>query len=234
MLRLLRELSWPEWRAHPWRQGIALLAVALGVALAFSVHLINASALAEFGAAVHAVNGEPDFELRATGAAGFDEALYAQVAAHLQVALASPLIESGAQALRPDGQRVPLRVIGIGIAAPFGLEAIAWSIAATSLVRSLLIYRGLAALTGLRFADLCATLGRSGGVTVCAALPPLLLTLAPGLQHVPPLMFLALAGGGAMLSWCAGILLLNHELKAELVTVTRQLSQRLAPRPARR
>ncbi len=113
MWRLLRELSWPEWRAHPWRQGIALLAVALGVALAFSVHLINASALAEFGAAVHAVNGEPDFELRATGAAGFDEALYAQVAAHPQVALASPVIESGAQALRPDGQRVPLRVIGI-------------------------------------------------------------------------------------------------------------------------
>ena len=53
-------------------------------------------------------------------------------------------------------------------------------------------------------------------------------------RHVPPLLFLALAGGGAMLGWCAGILLLNHELKTELITMTRQLSQRLAPRPARR
>ena len=135
---------------------------------------------------------------------------------------------------RLEAVSVPLRVIGIGIAAPYGLEAIAWSIAVTTIVRSLLIYRGLATLTGMRFADLCATLGRSGGVTVCAVLPPLLLTFAPGLQHAPPLLFLALAGGGAMLGWCAGILLLNHELKAELIIVTRQLSQRLAPRPARR
>ena len=45
---LLRRLTWPEWRAHPLRQTLAVLAVALGVALAFSVHLINQSALAEF------------------------------------------------------------------------------------------------------------------------------------------------------------------------------------------
>jgi hypothetical protein len=53
----------------------------LGVALAFSVHLINASALAEFSAAVRAVNGEPDLEIVGPPA-GFDEALYARVAAH--------------------------------------------------------------------------------------------------------------------------------------------------------
>ncbi|MEO8080028.1 MAG: hypothetical protein ABI641_05820, partial [Caldimonas sp.] len=80
MWRLLLKLSWPELRHHPWRNLAALGAVMLGVALAFSVHLINASALAEFSAAVRAVNGDPDFEL--VGAAGgFDEALYARVAA---------------------------------------------------------------------------------------------------------------------------------------------------------
>ncbi|HZF79231.1 MAG TPA: hypothetical protein VEZ89_05515, partial [Rubrivivax sp.] len=41
-----------EWRHHPWRHAVALMAVALGVALAYSVHLINSSALAEFSAAV--------------------------------------------------------------------------------------------------------------------------------------------------------------------------------------
>ena len=42
-------LLWREWQHHPWRHGVALLAVALGVALAFSVHLINSSALTQFG-----------------------------------------------------------------------------------------------------------------------------------------------------------------------------------------
>src|SRR5206468_1897973 len=73
-LALLRQLSWPELRHHPWRAGAALLAVTLGVALAFSVHLINASALAEFGAAVRAINGDADLELVGPRA-GFDEAL---------------------------------------------------------------------------------------------------------------------------------------------------------------
>jgi putative ABC transport system permease protein len=42
-----------------------VVAVMLGVALAFSVHLINASALSEFSSAVRSVNGQPDVELRA-------------------------------------------------------------------------------------------------------------------------------------------------------------------------
>ena len=41
MLELLRQLSWPEIRHHPWRNFAALLAVMLGVALAFSVQLIT-------------------------------------------------------------------------------------------------------------------------------------------------------------------------------------------------
>ena len=61
-----------EWRHHPWRHGVALLAVALGVALAWSVHLINGSALAEFAQAVRAANGQPDAVLRGPRE-GFDE-----------------------------------------------------------------------------------------------------------------------------------------------------------------
>src|SRR5688500_3849232 len=60
LLALLKQLSWAEWRQHPWRHAAVLLAVALGVALAFSVQLINASALSEFASAVRSANGEPD------------------------------------------------------------------------------------------------------------------------------------------------------------------------------
>jgi len=90
-----------------------VLAVALGVALAFAVQLINASALAEFGAAVRSVNGQPDFELRATAAGGFDEQVYARVAAHPRIAIASPLVEVDTYALNAGGERVPVRVLGL-------------------------------------------------------------------------------------------------------------------------
>ncbi|MDE2094239.1 MAG: hypothetical protein KGI87_10340, partial [Burkholderiales bacterium] len=110
--RLLRQVSWPELRHHPWRHLAALLAVVLGVALAFSVQLINQSALSEFSAAARAVGGVPDFELRGP-LGGFDEALYGRVARDPQVAQASPVIELDTYAIDAQGRRVALKVIGL-------------------------------------------------------------------------------------------------------------------------
>ena len=112
LLRLLRQLSWRELLHHPWRNLAAVSAVMLGVALAFSVHLINASALSEFSQAVRAVNGQPDLELRAVQAS-FDETLYARVAAKTEVAMASPVLELASYAVDAQGQRVALRVLGL-------------------------------------------------------------------------------------------------------------------------
>lgn len=109
---LLRHVSWPEWLRQPWRTLAALLAVMLGVALAFSVQLINQSALSEFSAAVRSVNGQPDFEIRGQRG-GFDEALYERVARHPQVSWASPVIEIDTYAFDARGQRFALRVIGV-------------------------------------------------------------------------------------------------------------------------
>ena len=64
MLALFRTFSWEYLRHHPWRSAAAVVAVMLGVALAFAVHVINASALDEFSQAVRAVNGQPDVEVR--------------------------------------------------------------------------------------------------------------------------------------------------------------------------
>ena len=112
MLDLLKSFSWQELRHHPWRNAAAVLAVTLGVALAFSVHLINASALAEFSQAVRAVGGQPDLELRAVQGS-FDESLYARVARLPEVALASPVLEVSSYALNDKGERVPLRIVGV-------------------------------------------------------------------------------------------------------------------------
>ena len=84
----------------------------LGVALAFSVHLINASALSEFSQAVHSVNGQSDLELRGVQGS-FNESVFAKLANHTQVALASPVLELSTYVLAADGRRTSLRVVGI-------------------------------------------------------------------------------------------------------------------------
>ncbi|MES2957337.1 MAG: ABC transporter permease [Pseudomonadota bacterium] len=111
--RLLRTLTLPEWRAHPLRQALALLAVALGVALAFSVHLINQSALSEFSAAVRAANGEPDAALVCTRREGCDDALAEALGAQPEVSLASPVVEVDSYAIARNGQRIALKLVGV-------------------------------------------------------------------------------------------------------------------------
>jgi putative ABC transport system permease protein len=91
---------------------VALLAVALGVALAYSVHLINTSALAEFSSAVRAANGEPDLVLRGQRE-GFDEALFERAAADPAVAAASPVVEIDTYGRDAQGERVAIKVLGI-------------------------------------------------------------------------------------------------------------------------
>ncbi len=111
MLTLLRSYSWQELRQHPWRHAAAVVAVMLGVALAFAVQLINASALSEFSQAVRTVNGQADLVLRAPQGA-LDEALYTRVAQAPAVALASPVLEFSTHALE-GGQKVNLQVLGL-------------------------------------------------------------------------------------------------------------------------
>lgn len=102
MLAMLRTFSWQDLRHHPWRSAAAVAAVMLGVALAFAVHVINASALDEFSQAVRAVNGQPDLEVRPMQGT-LTESLFAQVATHPDVARANPVLEATAMA-RPAEQ----------------------------------------------------------------------------------------------------------------------------------
>ena len=109
---LLKTFSWQELLHHPWRNAAAVVAVMLGVALAFSVALINASALSEFSQAVRSVNGQPDLEIRAVQGS-FDEALFARVATDDRVQVASAVLELSTYALDAAGKRLALRVVGV-------------------------------------------------------------------------------------------------------------------------
>jgi putative ABC transport system permease protein len=123
MLRLL-PLSWAEWRHHPWRHAAALLAVALGVALASSVQLINHAALSEFGQAVRAVNGEPDVVLAAARREGFADALLGVLAVDERVAALSPVLEIDTLARRPGRPGGPDTADGAASASGAGSVAV--------------------------------------------------------------------------------------------------------------
>jgi putative ABC transport system permease protein len=82
-----------DWRHHPARIATAVVAIAVGVALGFAVHLVNASALVAFGQAVQTVNGSADLQVRAAGPLGLDETLYPKVIATAGVSDASPVVE---------------------------------------------------------------------------------------------------------------------------------------------
>ncbi len=100
---------------------MALLAVALGVALAYAVHLINNSALNEFSQAVRTAGGQPDLSLRGPR---FDDAWFERVAADPAITIASPVLEVDTYARTADGRRVALRVLGLDAlrAAPIAMD----------------------------------------------------------------------------------------------------------------
>ncbi|MDL2355153.1 MAG: FtsX-like permease family protein [Pseudomonadota bacterium] len=114
---LSRWLLLGEWRAHPVRALLAIAAIAVGVAMGFAIHLINAAAFNEFSAAVQSLAGQADIQL--TGREPlFDEAIYPRLAQREGVALASPVLELDAGV---PGARGALKIIGID---PFRAGAI--------------------------------------------------------------------------------------------------------------
>ena len=86
-----------EWRFHPRRFATIAVAIAVGVALGFAVHIVNGSALAAFDGAVRGVNGAAELSVRATSPLGFDERLYPRVARAAGVAGASPVVRLDAR-----------------------------------------------------------------------------------------------------------------------------------------
>ncbi len=128
---------------------------------------------------------------------------------------------------RLESVALPLRVTGIVLAVPFGLAAVAASIACTNLVKAGLIYRGLSELTGMRLGELSRNLAKSLQLAALAVMPPLLALALPALRNGPPIMLLLVAGSGALAAWLAGIVLLQHDLKPVLMSITGHLASRL-------
>jgi putative ABC transport system permease protein len=106
---LLEAAALGPLRQAPGRTVLAIIAIALGVALGFSVYLINRVAADEVQLASRSLFGMADLSVKAPGL-GFDEALYPRLAAVPGIAVASPIVE--AQARLPGRDRT-LKLVGI-------------------------------------------------------------------------------------------------------------------------
>jgi putative ABC transport system permease protein len=175
-----------ELRAFPARFLVAALAIAIGVALAFAVHIVNRSAADAFGEAVRSLSGEADFQVRAVSGLGMDEGLYPRLMAVDAVADASPVVQLRASI----GERAPavtllgldmLRVLSVSpslIVAPRRDPRAAGSHRAADLdsafdLDALYLSRSALEATGLRVGDRAAVRasGRSHIFTVAGDIP---------------------------------------------------------------
>jgi len=108
-----------EWRAHPARLVAAVLAIAVGVALGFAVHLVNRAALDSFARAVNAVSGAADVQVHSVTPAGVNEGLYPKLARVHGVVAASPVVELTGWMRRADagagGRGDDVRVTLLGL-----------------------------------------------------------------------------------------------------------------------
>jgi len=106
---LSRWLLFGEWRAHPLRALLAIVAIAVGVAMGFAIHLINAAAFNEFSAAIQSLAGQADVQVSGREP-GIDEAIYPRLATHPGVAVASPVLELDAAL---PGVKGSLKIVGL-------------------------------------------------------------------------------------------------------------------------
>jgi putative ABC transport system permease protein len=106
---LSRWLLFGEWRAHPLRAVLAIAAIAVGVAMGFAIHLINAAAFNEFSAAIKSLAGQADIQVAGREPL-FDESVYPLLAQHDGVAVASPVLEVAAAM---PGVTGALKIVGL-------------------------------------------------------------------------------------------------------------------------
>ncbi|MDR4516732.1 MAG: ABC transporter permease [Nitrosomonas sp.] len=103
-----------EWRARFVQIVVAIMAIALGVALGFSIYLINTAAFSEFSAASKSLSGQSDLQIYNKQGL-FDELLYPKLAQYKGVSQANPVLEF--TAVVPDrlesSNDHKLRILGI-------------------------------------------------------------------------------------------------------------------------
>lgn len=113
---IFRWLLLGEWRSHLLQAVVVIIAIALGVALGYAIHLINTAAYNEFSAAAKNITGQSDLQVRGTQAM-FDEQLYPALMARDGVVTANPVLEIDVIVPAKQNERSDnkLKILGIDL-----------------------------------------------------------------------------------------------------------------------
>jgi len=106
----LARLAVRQLFSHPWQLGLAILGIALGVAVAVSIDLANASALRAFRLSTEAVGGRATHQI-VGGPSGLPEDLYRRLRLELGVRRAAPVVEGDVAVAGHAGRT--LHILGI-------------------------------------------------------------------------------------------------------------------------
>jgi putative ABC transport system permease protein len=186
----LRWLIGGEWRWHPGRFLATAVAIAVGVALGFAVHLVNGSALASFDRAVAGVNGTADVQIRSRTPLGFDEKLYPAAAQAAGVGDASPVLTLPAKAGNGSFTLLGLDVIRAASVTPslVGMPTSGPDNRNDAVLAGNAIFLSSAAfrMTGARFGQLLkvSVNGRTADLLVAGALPGVAADQAVGTMDI--------------------------------------------------
>jgi putative ABC transport system permease protein len=107
--RLAGPLGWRAALRFKGRLTLSGAVIAIGVALGYAIHLVNAAAIDEFARGLRALSGTADLSIRGSRS-GFDAAVFARVARLADVVVASPVVEVDVRVL---STRDTFTVIGV-------------------------------------------------------------------------------------------------------------------------
>lgn len=105
-----------QWHRHRLQISMVIIAIALGIALGFSIQLINSAAIHEFSSAVKSLSGQSDLQVRAIQST-FYEMLYPKLAQREGVESASPVLEIqvAVPGQSDDTRNGMLKILGIDV-----------------------------------------------------------------------------------------------------------------------
>jgi putative ABC transport system permease protein len=114
MLTLLRNLSWPSYRATPGRAALMVGGVAIGVSLIAALDIINASVLSNFRTMLERSAGKAALQIElGTGEIGFADSAVDLAAADPDVQQALGMVRGTLHA--PDGSGEVLQLFGVDL-----------------------------------------------------------------------------------------------------------------------
>ena len=169
-------------RVQPLRELMAVLGVAAGVALLFTVQIASTSVTGSFAQIVRGIAGRATLEVGARAPEGFDESVYEQVAHTAGVKAAAPVFEQRIVAVGPKGSRALTLVAADERLAALGGKLVSQFQKAAESSR-----RGLMVMTEPTAQAIGARPGRQVAIKIGTRTVPLTLSAAVPSARIGPL-----------------------------------------------